>query len=154
MRMASPVQTAATVTGLGFLVVGILGFVPGVTTDFDTMTFAGHESEAMLLGAFQVSVLHNAVHLLFGVVGLVLARTATAARGYLIGGGIVYLALWIYGAVIDHDTSANFVPVNMADQWLHLGLAALMVLLGIALGTRSTTKTDSEPVDPGPGPII
>lgn len=154
MRMASPVQTAATVTGLGFLVVGILGFVPGVTTDFDTMTFAGHESEAMLLGAFQVSVLHNVVHLLFGVVGLVLARTATAARGYLIGGGIVYLALWIYGAVIDHDSSANFVPVNMADQWLHLGLAALMVLLGIALGTRSTTKTDSHPVDPGQGPSI
>lgn len=152
--MASPVQTAATVTGLGFLVVGILGFVPGVTTDFDTMTFAGHESEAMLLGAFQVSVLHNVVHLLFGVVGLVLARTATAARGYLIGGGIVYLALWIYGAVIDHDSSANFVPVNMADQWLHLGLAALMVLLGIALGTRSTTKTDSHPVDPGQGPSI
>ncbi|WP_237745182.1 DUF4383 domain-containing protein [Kribbella catacumbae] len=151
--MASPVQTVATVIGAGFLVFGILGFVPGITTGYDTMTFAGHESEAMLLGAFQVSVLHNAVHLLFGVAGLVLARTATAARGYLIGGGIIYLALWIYGAIIDHDSTANFVPVNMADQWLHLGLAAGMVLLGIALGTRST-KTVSDPDEPGPGPII
>ena len=53
-----------------FIVVGILGFIPGVTTDYDSLQLAGHESEAMLLGIFQVSVLHNVVHLLFGVVGL------------------------------------------------------------------------------------
>jgi hypothetical protein len=150
--MASPVQTAAMVTGAAFLLVGILGFVPGVTTDYDTMTFAGHESEAMLLGVFQVSVLHNIVHLLFGVAGLALSRTAAAARGFLIGGGIVYLLLWIYGLIIDQDSSANFVPLNTADQWLHLGLAAAMILLGIALGTRSTTRI-AEPQDPG-GPIV
>ncbi|HKX66646.1 MAG TPA: DUF4383 domain-containing protein, partial [Intrasporangium sp.] len=81
------VQTAAKVISVVFLVVGVLGFIPGITTNYDTMTFAGHESEAMLLGVFQVSILHNVVHLLFGVVGYAMSRTAIGARNYLIGGG-------------------------------------------------------------------
>lgn len=70
-----PVQLAATVVAAVFLLVGLLGFVPGITTEYDGMTFAGHHSTAMLLGVFHVSILHNIVHLLFGIVGLVLART-------------------------------------------------------------------------------
>jgi uncharacterized protein DUF4383 len=80
-----------------------------------------------------VSVLHNIVHLLFGVAGLALARTARNARLYLIVGGAIYLVLWIYGLVIDQMSSANFVPVNTADNWLHFGLGAGMVALGLAL---------------------
>jgi hypothetical protein len=137
------VQLVAVVAGVVFLAVGVLGFVPGVTTEFDTMTFAGHESEAMLLGVFQVSVLHNVVHLLFGVVGLVLGlRSVGAARAFLVGGGFVYLALWLYGLLIDHDSTANFVPVNGADQWLHLGLAVGMIVLGALPGTRAATESD------------
>jgi 4-hydroxybenzoate polyprenyltransferase len=122
--------------GAAFLLVGILGFIPGITTDYDTMTFAGHESSAHLLGIFEVSILHNIVHLLFGVAGLALARTFNGARGFLIGGGIIYLVLWLYGLLIDHDHPANFVPVNNADNWLHFALGAAMVLLGVLLSRR------------------
>ena len=139
---ATRVQTAATVVGAVFLAVGVAGFIPGVTTDFDTIEFAGHESEAMLLGVFQVSILHNIVHLLFGVAGLALARTATSARNYLIWGGIVYAVLWLYGLFVDHESSANFVPMNNADNWLHLGLAVGMVLLGALLG-RTPRRVDT-----------
>lgn len=125
-----PMQMAAAGVGIVFLLVGILGFVPGVTTNYDTMTFADHESEAKLLGLFQVNVLHNIVHLLFGVVGLALARKWTTARGYLIYGGVIYLVLWAYGLVIDFDSSLNFVSLNTADNWLHLFLGIGMVLLG------------------------
>ncbi len=48
-------------------VVAVLGFVPGITTSYSELSFAGHESEAKLLGLFQVSVLHNIVHGLFGL---------------------------------------------------------------------------------------
>ena len=130
----SPLRTAARIVGVAFLLVGILGFVPGITTDYDTLTFAGHESDAKLLGIFQVSILHNIVHLLFGVLGLVMARTAAAARAYLVGGGVIYLVLWLYGLLIDHDSSANFVPVNNADNWLHLVLGLGMIGLGLVLG--------------------
>lgn len=132
------VQKAALAVGIVFLVVGVLGFVPGITSNYDTLAAAGHESEAMLLGVFQVSILHNVVHLLFGVAGILLARRSDTARTYLLAGGAVYLVLWLYGLFIDHDSAANFVPVNNADNWLHLLLGAGMIALGV-LTTRRTS---------------
>ena len=140
-RRRAPVELAATVVGAVFLLVGILGFVPGITSDYGQMTFAGHDSGAMLLGIFMVSVLHNVVHLLFGIAGLVLGRTWDGARSFLIGGGIVYLVLWVYGLVTDHQSAANFVPVNNADNWLHLVLGLGMVALGVALPRGTDRRT-------------
>src|SRR5919202_4284031 len=97
----SLLQTAAFIVGATFLLVGILGFIPGITTHYGDMSFAGHDSDAKLLGLFQVSILHNIVHLLFGVAGLALSRTWEGARTFLIGGGGIFLLLWIYGLVID-----------------------------------------------------
>lgn len=136
----SPVQLAALAVGAVFLLVGILGFIPGITTDYDTMTFAGHHSEAKLLGIFNVSILHNLVHVAFGVAGIVLARAAATAKSYLIIGGVIYLALWLYGLVIDKDSAANFVPVNSADDWLHFVLGVGMVALGVLLGRNRHTS--------------
>jgi hypothetical protein len=149
------VQKAALVVGVVFLAVGVLGFIPGITTNYDQLSFAGHHSEAALLGIFNVSVLHNLVHLAFGIAGVALARTFNGARMYLIGGGIVYLVLFVYGLVIDHHSAANFVPVNGADNWLHLVLGVGMVALGAALGrTRGVTDrpvgTSADPGRPGP----
>jgi hypothetical protein len=135
-KFGTPVQKASLAVGAVFLAVGLLGFVPSITTNYDQLTFASHHSDAALLGIFNVSVLHNLVHLAFGVAGIALARNFNCARSYLIGGGVVYLVLFIYGLVIDHDSSANFVPVNDADNWLHLGLAVAMIALGAALGRR------------------
>lgn len=135
-RDMTVVQMAAAVVGVVFLAIGVLGFIPGITSDYDTMEFAGHESEAMLLGVFQVSILHNIVHLAFGVAGLALSRSMAGARAFLIGGGVVYLALWVYGLVIDQTSDANFVPLNDADNWLHLGLGVGMVGLGAALSNK------------------
>lgn len=151
-RRRDPVQLASLAVGAVFLLVGVLGFVPGVTTHFDQLTFAGHHSEAALLGIFNVSVLHNVVHLLFGLAGILLARSASGARAFLIGGGVIYAVLFLYGLVIDHDSSANFVPVNDADNWLHLALAVGMIALGVLLGRRGQTgrnATDSGGETPG-----
>lgn len=135
--MGSPVQAASALVGAVFLVVGVLGFIPGITTPYDGLEAAGHESRAELLGIFQVSILHNVVHLLFGVAGIALARTASSARAFLIGGGATYLVLWLYGLLIDKSSQANFVPLNTADDWLHFVLGAAMVALGVLLGRRT-----------------
>jgi hypothetical protein len=127
------------VVGIVFLLVGILGFVPGITTHYGDMTFAGHDSMAKLLGIFMVSVLHNIVHLLFGIAGIALSRTVPSARNYLIGGGVIYLVLWLYGLVIDQTSSANFVPINTADNWLHFLLGVGMIALGVLLTRRAAT---------------
>ena len=133
----SPLQKVAAATGVVFLLVGILGFIPGITTNYDTLGFIGHDSEAALLGIFQVNILHNIVHLLFGVWGLAAARGVGASRSFLLYGGIIYLVLWIYGLIIDLDSALNFVNLNTADNWLHLGLGVGMVGLALAVPRRS-----------------
>jgi Domain of unknown function (DUF4383) len=119
-------QNLALLLGVVFLVVGILGFIPGITTNYDDLSFAGKDSDAELLGIFQVSVLHNIAHLLFGV-GILLARTHEGARTYLLGGSIIYPALFIYGLFVGGDDDANFIPMNGADDVLHLALAILFI---------------------------
>ncbi|MEV0074500.1 DUF4383 domain-containing protein [Amycolatopsis sp. NPDC050768] len=137
-----PRQLIAAVVGAVFLAVGVLGFIPGVTTHYDQLSWAGHDSGALLLGVFAVSVLHNIVHLAFGVAGLALSGTARGARGFLLGGGVIYLVLWLYGLIIDHGSAANFVPVNTSDDWLHLGLGVGMIVLGlIPLPERNSPMT-------------
>src|SRR4051812_49954328 len=84
------VQKAALIAGIVFLVVGLAGFIPGLTTNYSELSFAGHGSGALLLGVFQVSVLHNLVHLLYGVAGLAVAQSPMGPRHHLgIRGGLV-----------------------------------------------------------------
>jgi hypothetical protein len=134
----SLVQLGAAAFGLVFLLVGIGGFIPGVTSNYDQLEFAGHDSQAELLGLFQVSILHNIVHLLFGV-GLLAAASAALSKAYLIGGGVVYLGVAVFGFVVDKDSDANFLPLNDADNLLHVGLALAMILLGVA-GTAAERR--------------
>lgn len=140
MRDRSTVQTVAMLVGAVFLLVGILGFIPGITSNAPG-DFAGGDSDAELLGIFKVSILHSLVHALFGIVGLAMARTWQGARTYLIGGGAIYLVLWIYGLLIDKDSDANFVPVNTADNWLHFGLGVGMIVLGFVTTRQRPLST-------------
>ena len=139
MAERSTIQRAAQLVGIVFLLVGILGFIPGITEDAPG-DFAGEESEGQLLGIFQTSVLHNIVHLLFGVAGLALARTWEGARNFLIGGGIAYLALWLLGLLGVLD----WLPADDADDWLHLALGAGMIALGVALRGQRAGEARSE----------
>ena len=138
MEDRTPVQTLALLVGATFLLVGILGFIPWITTNYGDLSWAGSGSSAKLLGIFRVSVLHNIVHVLFGLAGLGMARTWETARTFLIGGGVVYLALWLLGIVGGGD----WIPVNTADNWLHFGLGIGMIALGFAT-TRDAPRTQT-----------
>ena len=135
----APVQNVARLVGIVFLLVGVAGFIPGVTTNlYDGLEFAGDDGNAELLGLFQVSVLHNIVHGLFGVAGLALAATASGARTYLIGGGAIYLVLFLLGIVGGGD----WIPLNDADNWLHFVLGIGMIGLGVVT-TRESKVTST-----------
>jgi len=122
--------------GVLFTTVGLLGFIPGFTTNYEQMQVAGTHSGAMLLSFFAVSVLHNIVHVLFGVAGLFFGRTWSGARGYLVGGGVTYVLLWMYGLLLDHRGDGNVVPLNSADSWVHLTLGVGMITLGVLLSAE------------------
>ena len=135
------VQGAAVLIAAAFLVFGVLGFIPGVTTHLDQLQWAGHHSGAKVFGMFAVSGLHNIVHVAFGLIGFIFARTYAASRAYLLAGGVAYLALWIYGLLMDQGSTLNILTLNYADNWLHLGLGAAMVLLALTLaGQHDPTK--------------
>ncbi len=125
-----PIHAFAATTGLVFLVAGVAGFIPGVTTNYSDLRFAGPDSGAKLVGLFEVSVLHNLVHLLFAV-GLIAAARVAWSRAYLLGGGLLYLVVAVFGALVDRTSEANFLPVNNAGTLLHLGLAVSMIGLGV-----------------------
>ncbi|MGI8809709.1 MAG: DUF4383 domain-containing protein [Acidimicrobiales bacterium] len=129
-----PIHGFAAAVGLAFLLVGIAGFIPGLTSNYDQLEFAGRESGAKLFGLFQVSIVHNIVHLLFAV-GLIAAARYSWSRLYLLGGGIAYLGVALYGVLVDHESDANFLPINDADTLLHVGLAFTMLVLGL-VGVR------------------
>ena len=144
MRDRSLAQTLALVFGLAFLGVGVLGFIPGITTNLGDIEFAGKDSPSELLGIFQVSILHNIVHLLFGIAGIAMSRTWDSARTYLLGAGVIYIVLFLYGLVIGTDKDANFVPFNNADDILHLGLAIGLLGSWFASKNADTVTRDRD----------
>jgi hypothetical protein len=68
-----------------------------------------------------------------------MARTVNGARAFLIGGGFIYLGLWIYGLLIKQESVSNFIPVNAADK-AHFALGVGMVFLGVLLGRTAARR--------------
>jgi len=134
------VQKSSLLAGVVLFVLGILGFIPGATAQYGTMAFAGHGSEAMLLGVFQISVLHNLIHLLPGVAGVVMSRRPLPARNFLIGAGVGYLLLWTLGQFLAQDSPVNVLPVNSADNWLHLVLGMGLIVSGVAFSRDAPAR--------------
>jgi hypothetical protein len=135
-------QDLARIAGVAFLAVGVAGFVPGLTTDlYDGLEFSGSDGTSELLGLFEVSVLHNLVHAVFGLAGLALAGTANGARTFLLGGGGLYLALFLLGIA----GGGEWLPSNRADDWLHLALGAGMVAAGVVAARGRVVATRETP---------
>jgi Domain of unknown function (DUF4383) len=126
-------RSLAGLFGVAFVVIGVLGFIPGVVSDYGELRWWRTGSGAELFGLFGTSVFHNLLYLGLGIVGLVAARSAAGSRAYLTGGGVLLVALGVYGLLIDRSGDANVIPVNRADDWLHLGLGVAMVYAGLAV---------------------
>jgi hypothetical protein len=117
------IQRVATISGIVFILVGLLGFTP-VGMPFMQM----NGSSPMLLGMFPVNALHNVVHMLFGVWGIVAGRSAARAVVYALGSGAAYLVLGVMGVFT--DTLLGIVPIGGYDVVLHLVLAIVLAGFG------------------------
>lgn len=128
----SVLRRFALVFGIVFLLVGVAGFIPGLTqphTHPDVMVTAGL---GLVLGLFPVNVLHNAAHLLFGVYGLLASRSDGASRTYGKVVAIAYALLTVMGlfSAMRLHTAFGFVPLYGHDIWLHALLAAVGAYFG------------------------
>lgn len=133
------VQKAAMLFGIVFALVTVLGFIPGITTDYDDLTRFDGEG-AKIFGIVGVNVLENIVHGLYAVAGFLAAASWAASKNYFIWGGVAYLAIWLYGLLggSDEDSSANFLGMNSASDWLHFLLGVTMIAIGYLLSRRVT----------------
>ncbi|WP_043500983.1 DUF4383 domain-containing protein [Georgenia sp. SUBG003] len=124
-RTKAPYQTLALIIGVVYLVVGIAGFF---ATGFSN--FTEHDHTQTLLG-FAVNPLHNVVHVIIGLAGVLLWRTRNGARlyGWLLGVG--YGATAVYGFLVVNNPDANILNINQADNWLHVfsALAGFVIAL-------------------------
>jgi hypothetical protein len=121
--MKATVQRAALIFGIVFILVAILGFLAsGSSMD------ANHETAPKVLGLFPVNLVHNGVHLGFGIWGLLASRVYEGARNYARIGGILYLILAVLGAVV--PDGFGLVPLGGNDIWLHALLGIALVAVG------------------------
>ncbi len=119
----APHQWIALTIGVVYLLVGLIGFL---ITGFDG--FAEHDAEQTLLG-FAINPLHNIVHLVIGLAGVLLWRTSSGARtyGWLLAVG--YGLASVYGLIVVNNDDANILNINGADNVLHI----LSTIAGLAV---------------------
>ena len=113
------IKTAAVLFGIVFILIGILGFVPGITDNH------------MLLGIFHVNPAHNVVHLLSGAAALFAGMaSAGAARIYFRVFGVIYGLVAVMGFMVGDGMLLGLISNNTADTWLHVAIASVSLLLG------------------------
>lgn len=117
------IQRVATISGLVFIVVAVLGLVAG---GMPGMRMGG--ASVMLLGLFPVNMLHNLVHGAFGVWGLIAGRGEKSSVFYALGSGAAYLLLGVLGLFT--DSLLGMVPIGGYDVVLHLVLAIVLAGCG------------------------
>jgi hypothetical protein len=117
-------KTFGMLFGIVFLAVGILGFVPGITT-------TGADGMPMLLGIFMVNTTHSVVHIASGVVFLLASMSgAGAARLWFQIFGVIYAVVAILGFMTPNGMLLGLISNNPADTWLHVVLAVAMLAIG------------------------
>lgn len=126
------INTFARIYGIVFLVVGVGGFIPGLTQPHDHPNLAVEAASGMELGLFPVNALHNLVHILFGAWGLFAARNFDASRTYARTVAVVYALLTILGLIPATNTAFGLVPIYGHNIWLHALLAGVAAYFGFA----------------------
>ena len=125
------VRTFALVAGLIYLVVGILGFIPGLVTPPE----GGHElaieaGHGRLFGLFPINAMHNVVHLAIGLWGLLAYRSTSGSVTYARGLAILYGLLAVLGLIPATNTLFGLAPIHSNDIWLHAGTALIAAYFG------------------------
>lgn len=121
--MSTTLQKLAGLFGVIFAVVAVLGFIsPG------GMVMAVEPTTGMVLGVFPVNLLHNIVHLAFGIWGLAASRMWSGSKSFFTAGGIIYAVVTCVGFL--SPTGFGLIPLGGANIGLHAVLAVAMLAIG------------------------
>ena len=130
------VQRVAQIFGILFIIGALAGFYTG------GMNMEADPAMApKALGLFPVNLVHNIVHLLFGIWGLAASRSFAGAKQYGQIGGAIYLVLAVLGFVA--PDGFGFVPLGGNDIWLHVALGLGLLAAGFTAKPESIPPTGS-----------
>lgn len=119
------IKRIAIVFGAVMLLVGILGFVPGVTS------FGADGEHGRLLGLFAVDGVHNFVHILTGIAAIAVGfMTEVASRTFFKVFGVIYGLVALLGFAVGNAPLFGMMANNIADALLHTVIAAGALYLG------------------------
>jgi hypothetical protein len=126
----------AMIFGVVFILVGILGFLNNP-----------------IFNVFAVDTLHNIVHIILGIILVAGSRKAnpTAAAMSMRTVGIIYLLLAVLGFIFvpsETDKLLGIVTMNGADNWLHVVLGVVLLIVGMSAG-KSAMQKPAGPAMPG-----
>ncbi|MDQ4126039.1 MAG: DUF4383 domain-containing protein [Actinomycetota bacterium] len=120
----TPAQLFAYLTGAVLVLAGILGFI----ADSSFNTGSGIDGDK-LLGILEINGIHNLVHIASGLFLLAVAPKRATARTGVLAFGAIYAIVTVIG-LIDGDDVLGLLPVNPADNVLHIALTAAALLAG------------------------
>ncbi len=117
-------QVYALVLGIGLVLIGVAGFAADASFE------AGADIDGGLLAGFEVNGWHNLVHIVSGLLGIAVFRSTSASRAFALGFGAVYGVVAVWGFLAG-DQVLWLLPVNLADNVLHVGIALLGLIAGL-----------------------
>lgn len=142
----------ALIFGIVYLLVGILGFVPGLLTPAMGMENVTVDANyGLLFGLFPVNVLHNIVHAVIGLAGIIAFRTFAASRTYAAVVAVIFAVLTIMGLIPALNTTFGLIPLFGNDVWLH-AVTAIVAAVFALLPERSRAQAVSRQPCPGTEP--
>lgn len=134
------VRNFAMIFGLVFLLAGVSGFVPALSPAHPHPGLNVTEASRLALGLFPVNVLHNLIHLAFGIWGLLAARSVGGSIAYGKSVAVIYAILTVMGLLPLTSTTFGLVPIYGNDVWLHAALAAVAGYFGFAHRDRNARQ--------------
>lgn len=112
-------RTAAILFGIILIAVGALGFSEQFYKD------------GLFLGFFHFNFEHNIVHIVTGIVALLCGfASPKASRLFFQVFGVIYAIIAGIGFYNGNAPIFGMIANNLADAWLHTGIAAISLYLG------------------------
>jgi len=135
-------RSFALVFGIVFLLAGVSGFIPGMLHPVPAYAppLTVDMGYGLVMGLLPVNVLHNLVHVLFGMLGVLAYGGLFAPRLYAQTVAVAYGLLVILGLVPATNTLFGLVPIYGNDVWLHLVLGGIAAYFGFMAPADGTAQ--------------
>jgi hypothetical protein len=128
------------IMGVLFILAGIGGFIFPVTQPIPALAPALtlDASYGLLLGLFPINLVHNLVHLSFGIWGVWAWRTDSHSRTYCRAMAIILSLFALMGLLPITQLTFGLMPLFGHDIWLHALEAIVAAYLGYWYVSAST----------------